>query len=345
MTLSKKYRRLKNAGHVLFWLASLGFALTAFYVVSEHKLGLTPEIIASAVILNLGFAFAVYANFYLLIPRFLKKKNYIFYIFWLIITLCASSVLIISLFFITKKQAFSQHLFSTHFFTSLAYVGITSLAKFLTDWIELQDISLRYHKVEREKLEAELNTLKAQINPHFLFNSLNNIYSLSLVQSEKTPKLILKLSDLMRHVLYESRENFIPLKKEIEFVRNFIELQRIRLNEKTDIQFQVEGEVSNQLIIPLIFEPFIDNAFKHGTKSLSENPFIHIQIKIEKENLHFSVSNSCDEFEPEKNDTAHGIGLRNVQQRLAYLYKNDEYDLDIRKKENIFMVRLIIKLK
>ncbi|MCW0482751.1 sensor histidine kinase [Gaoshiqia sediminis] len=345
MTLSKRYRRLKNAGHLLFWLASLGFALSAFYVVSEHQLGLTPDIMLRALIINLGFAVAVYTNFYLLIPRLLKKKNYIFYVFWLIITLSASSLIIISLFFLLNQQAFSKHLFSTHFFTSAAYVAITSLAKFVTDWIELQDISLRYHKVEREKLEAELNTLKSQINPHFLFNSLNNIYSLSLMNSDKTPQLILKLSDLMRHVLYESRENFIPLKREIEFVRNFIELQRIRLNEKTDIRFNLKGDISNQKIIPLIFEPFIDNAFKHGPRSFSEQAFIHIFITIEGKQLLFEVENSCDCQEPEKQGTAHGIGLANVRQRLAYLYKNEEYDLDISKKANIFTVRLKLMLK
>ena len=345
MTLSKKYRRLKNAGHLVFWLGSLGFALTAFYVVSDHQLGLTPDLILHALMINLGFAFAVYTNFYLLIPRLLKKKKYIFYVFWLILALSASSLLILSLFFLLNRQPFSKHLFSSHFFTSAAYVAITSLAKFVTDWIELQDISLRYHKVEREKLEAELNTLKAQINPHFLFNSLNNIYSLSLINSEKTPQLILKLSDLMRHVLYESRENFIPLKKEIEFVRNFIDLQQIRLSEKTDIRFEVSGEVSNQLIIPLIFEPFIDNAFKHGPRAFTDQAFIHIAIHINGQQLYFEASNSCDCQEAEKKDRAHGIGLANVRQRLAYLYKNDEYHLDISKKENIFTVRLSLLLK
>ncbi len=345
MTLNSKYHRLKKTGHLLFWLFSLVFALIVFYVVTDHQLGITPEIVLMAIIINFGFAFAVYTNFYILIPKLLKKKSYIFYIFWLIITLSISSLIIISLFLFIKEGVFTKQLFSTHFFTSAVYVTITSLAKFVTDWIELQDISLRYNKVEREKLEAELNTLKAQINPHFLFNSLNNIYSLSLVNSEKTPQLILKLSDLMRHVLYESREDYIPLRKEVEFIGNFIELQRIRLNEKVDIQFHRHGDVSNGLIIPLILEPFVDNAFKHGPRSNSQHPFIHISLKIEANQLFFEVSNSCDEQETAKNDSAHGIGLRNARQRLAYLYKKREYDLDINKKENTFIVRLRINLK
>jgi len=345
MTLSNKYRKFKNAGHLLFWLSSLVFALIVFYVVSDYKLGLGPEIIVRAVIINLGFAFAVYTNFYLLIPYFLKRKNYLFYVFWLIITLAASSLIIITLCFIVQQQAYSKDLFSTHFFTSAGYVAVTSLAKFLTDWIELQDISLRYNKVEREKLEAELNTLKAQINPHFLFNSLNNIYSLSLINSEKTPQLILKLSDLMRHVLYESRENFVPLKKEISFVKNFIELQRVRLNDRFDIQVQIDGDPTDKLVIPLIFEPFIDNAFKHSPRSLPEKEFIYISIRIAGEWLYFEVSNSCCEEMALKKDRAHGIGLNNVRQRLAFLYKKEDYDLEISKKENIFIVRLKLRLK
>jgi len=345
MTLNRKYRRLKNAGHIMFWVCSVGFALTAFYVVSEHRLGMSPGTVLRALIINVGFAFAVYTNFYLLIPRFLKKKKYIFYIFWLIVTFSISSLFIITLFSLFQKQSFSRHLFSTHFLTSATYVAITSLAKFLTDWIELQDISLRYHKIEREKLEAELNTLKAQINPHFLFNSLNNIYSLSLINSGKTPRLILKLSDLMRHVLYESRENFVPLKKEIEFIRNFIELQQIRLNEKIEISFTMEGDAGNAFVIPLIFEPFLDNAFKYGPRSFSEGAYIHIFLNVQEKFLLFKVENSCEEKEPVKTDQAHGIGLTNVRQRLACLYKKEDYDLEISKKENIFTVRLSLRLK
>ena len=180
MTLSNKYRRLKRVGHLLFWLFSLGFALIIFYVVSDHQLGITPEIVLMAIIINLGFAFAVYTNVYILIPKLLRRKSYIFYFFWLLLSLATSSLLIISLFIFLREGQLTKQLFSTHFFTSAVYVAITSLAKFVTDWVELQDISLRYHKVAREKLEAELKILKAQINPHFLFNSLNNIYSLSL---------------------------------------------------------------------------------------------------------------------------------------------------------------------
>jgi LytS/YehU family sensor histidine kinase len=151
----------------------------------------------------------------------------------------------------------------------------------------------------------------------------------------------------MRHVLYESRENFIPLKKEIEFVKNFIDLQRIRLNKKVDVKFNITGTINNKLIIPLIFEPFIDNAFKHGCYSDVDNAFIQILINIEDNHLLFNISNTYD---PESQDLkpknkASGIGLENARRRLEYLYKKDEFNLDISKKENIFRVELKLALK
>lgn len=343
MGFIKNYRRIKILAQVFFWLGSLAFAIGSFYVASGDQVNF-PTDLYKVFILNFGFAFGVYVNYLLLIPRFLKKKNYIFYAFWLLFTLALSSLIILLLFY--GLLHFSRpRLFSSYFFTTAFYVGITSLAKFLKDWLELQDISNRFNKVEREKLEAELNTLKAQINPHFLFNSLNNIYSLALTNSKQTPEMILKLSDLMRHVLYESRENFISLKKEIDFIQNFIELQKIRLSAKTDIQFNLNGDAQNKLIIPLIFEPFVDNAFKHGTKSLGDNAFIHVSIRIEREWLHFEAENNFEKDDHPSDDIAHGIGLKNAKKRLAYLYGKDEYRLEIIKKDNIFKVQLQLLLK
>ncbi len=343
MGFIKNFQRFKLLLQVLFWGSSLAFALASFYVASDYHFNLGTDILR-ALILNAGLALGVYINLLVLIPKLLRKKYYIFYAFWLLITMAVSSLLILSLFFVL--QHFNRpHLFSTYFFTTGFYVGITSLAKFVHEWIEMQDIALRYHKVERQKLEAELNTLKAQINPHFLFNSLNNIYSLALSNSSKTPQMILKLSDLMRHVLYESRENYISLKKEISFIENFIELQRIRLPEDTDLRFELHGDPGNQRIIPLIFEPFVDNAFKHGCKSINPDSFIHISINIDQEWLRFTCENSFEPTEPPTKDKAHGIGLENAKKRLAFLYKEEDYHLEIRSKEPIFSVALNLKLK
>ncbi len=347
MTFGKDYKWLKVIGHIVFWLCSFAFAFFAYYVATDSKIGITPIAIIRATFLNFGFALAVYINLLILIPRFFKANNYIFYTFWLLVTLAISSVTIKLLLHFTLDVELTRRMYSSFFFTSAMYVGLTSLLKFAKDWLVFQDMSLKFHKIEREKLEAELNILKSQINPHFLFNCLNNIYSLSLINSKKTPEMILKLSDLMRHVLYESRENFIPLKKEIEFVNNFIELQRIRLNEKVNIDFTINGTVNNKLIIPLIFEPFIDNAFKHGCYSNTDSAFIRILIHIENEHLNFIISNTFDpESQNDKTkDKASGIGMENARRRLEYLYKKDEFKLDISKKENIFKVELKLSLK
>ena len=153
------YAKFKISSHILFWLCSVLFAISAFYVASDHQLTLNSELILQALIPNIGFAFAVYLNLYLLIPKFLKTKNYIFYTFWLVITLALSAILIQLIFiYILHTKSYSGQfvrMFSPHFFTAAFYVGITSLFKFVKDWVQLQEMTLRITQIEREKLEAE----------------------------------------------------------------------------------------------------------------------------------------------------------------------------------------------
>ncbi len=259
MTKSIIYHRLKIAGHIFFWLASISLLTLIFYVYVEK---FSFNLLEKSVIINAFFAAAVYINLYVLIPKFLKQKNYIFYIFWLIILLSAASLILQFLFIYPLGNllgisegytAFNVNLHSAYFFSTLLYIGITSFLKLINDWLSMQDINLRLVKIEQQKLEAELKTLKGQLNPHFLFNSLNNIYSLALIKSGKVPELILKLSDLMRHIIYESKENYISLEKELEFVNNFIDLQRIRTSEKTKIKYEIVGKIPSAKIAPLLY--------------------------------------------------------------------------------------------
>lgn len=350
MLILRNYTRYKLTGHIIFWLASIVFAILSFYIASHYQLPIDLNLIIRAVAPNIGFALAVYFNLYLLIPKFLKSKNYIFYTFWLIILLCTSSALVQLIFIYLLKtgsaaEQFSR-MFSWDFFTALFYVLITSLFKFAKDWLQMQEMNLKLSQIEREKLEAELKTLKSQLNPHFLFNCLNNIYALALTNSPKTPETVLRLSDLMRHVLYESREDFIPLQKELDFLTNFLELQKIRLDKKVDIQFELEEPVPAKKIIPLIFEPFVDNAFKHGLKNPAAKPFIHVSIKFEGENLQFSVLNNyLSEDNAQANKFYSGIGLKNIEKRLKFLYTEDEYKLNVFQTEDTFTVKLEVVLK
>ena len=343
------YAKFKISSHILFWFCSIIFAISAFDVASDHKLLLNADLVFRALIPNIGFALAVYLNLYLLIPKFLKTKNYIFYTFWLLITLSLSAILIQCLFtFFLQTKSFADQfirMFSTHFFTAAFYVGITSLFKFAKDWLQLQEMTLRITQIEREKLEAELNTLKSQLNPHFLFNSLNNIYSLALTNSPKTPEIILKLSDLMRHVLYESRENFIPVKDELNFLTNFIELQKIRLNNKIDIRYTIEGDIPEMKVIPLIFEPFIDNAFKHGLRNPANSPYLYVTIHFEPKTMRFTTENNFNDAHVSQTTKSSGIGLKNIERRLKFLYAPSEYKYEINRTENTFTAILEVELR
>jgi len=343
-------KRNKLIGHIVWWTFSIAFLSFIFYLNSKT---FSLSLFVKAVITNLGFAASVYTNLYVLIPRFLKPKNYIFYVFWLIVLLSASSLFVQLLIVYPLRhllqvsdqfKSFDTNTHSAFFFATMIYVAISSFLKFVKDWLSLQDINLKLAKSEKQKLEAELNTLKGQLNPHFLFNSLNNIYSLALVKSDKVPDLILKLSDLMRHIIYESKENFISLEKEIDFVDNFVALQKIRTSESTIIEYKKLGTVPPARIAPLLFEPFIDNAFKHGLPGSDLNDYIRINFDFTKaEKLVFTIENNYSDAE-KWNKKHSGIGERNVKQRLAMLYGGNDYLLDIKKQNNVYSVKLELKL-
>ncbi|WP_347838548.1 histidine kinase [uncultured Draconibacterium sp.] len=342
-------KRNKAIGHLLFWAASILFLCFIFFIYSRE---FDLKTLAKAVTINAGFGIAVYFNLYILIPRFLTRKQYIYYLFWLVVLISISSLILqalivypLRLFLEVSEQltSISSETHSAFFFATLFYVGITTFLKLFKDWLSLQDINYKLAKTEKEKLEAELKSLKGQLNPHFLFNSLNNIYSLALIQSEKVPDLILRLSDLMRHIIYDSKDNFIALQKEIEFVDNFIALQKIRITENTSINYTKPSSVPSAYIAPLLFEPFIDNAFKHGLPG-TETDLIAISFEIEDDWLSFRLENNYSN-EENTNTKNSGIGIANVKQRLEHLYKPGEYHLQIERANDKHSVLLQLKLK
>ncbi len=349
----KKYVRHNIAAHLSFWLGSMILMLFFFYY-NDDKVHVDLSILSKAFIINLGFAVAVYINLYLLIPRYLKQKNYVFYVFWLIVLLSVVGAFIQFLLIYPLRnildlgdrlKSFDPDLHAAYFFATLIYVAFTSFVKFIKDWLTMQDLNLRLAKIEQQKLEAELKTLKGQLNPHFLFNSLNNIYSLSLLNSGKVPGLILTLADLMRHIIYESREKYIAIEKEIEFVNNFIEMQKIRTSGNAEIKYEIHGQVPPAQIAPLLFEPFIDNAFKHGLPGIPGKDHIHITFDFRKPDwLLFSISNNFENpVKPQVKEG--GIGLSNVKQRLQYLYQPSDYRLQITDHDHVHLVNLHLKLK
>lgn len=169
-----------------------------------------------------------------------------------------------------------------------------------------------------EKLNTELSFLKSQINPHFFFNTLNNIYSLAVVKSDITAPAVMKLSQIMRYILTDTQQDFVPLTKELDFIHNYIELQQVRLTEKVKVQFTVEGATANYSIAPMLFIPFVENAFKYGV-STKDSSSISIHISTKGNTIFFKSSNYIVPTENNQLEKT-GIGINNVRRRLELLY-------------------------
>ncbi len=195
-------------------------------------------------------------------------------------------------------------------------------------------------EMEKQQLISELSFLKSQVNPHFLFNSLNGIYALAIKKSDKTPEAVLQLSDLMRHMLYESDKEKVALEKEVEYLKNYIQLQQLRLPPKVQVNFQVEGELQGKTIAPMLFIPFVENAFKHGVDNRGGN--IQIKMLVKGNTLSFDMINRISQAQ--NKDAVSGIGLANVRKRLDLLYPN-RYKLEYKETNGNFVVHLHLVLE
>src|SRR6185503_2081543 len=198
---------------------------------------------------------------------------------------------------------------------------------------------------DKEQKENELRHLKAQLNPHFLFNTLNNLYGLSVAESKKLPDLRLKLSDLLRYSLYDTNQHYVALQKEIDYLSNYVELERIRLSGNTCIDLLVEGDTTERYIAPLLMIVFIENAFKHFSAAKGEKTFVHIRLSVNGDELHLNVRNSVDPgFVPVPSTKRKGgLGLENARQRLDLIYPG-QYRLKINKNPDKFETDLTIEL-
>ncbi len=203
----------------------------------------------------------------------------------------------------------------------------------------LRESEQRAIQAEADKANAELSFLKAQINPHFLFNTLNNIYSMAVTNSKSTAASIMKLSQIMRYVTDEVSEDFVPLQSEIECISNYIDLQKLRLSKKTNVVFEVQGNTGSKKISPLLLMTFVENAFKHGISN-HENSMIEIRLAVDADSVRFDCRNTL--FAAARKVERTGIGLANTRHRLAHLYRN-RYTLTINDEADVYHVELMIK--
>lgn len=232
---------------------------------------------------------------------------------------------------------FGLYVFVTAFFV-MAFVG---LIKFVEDYFELE---ARSRELENRQLISELRFLKAQINPHFLFNTLNNLYYLAVNQSDQTPEIIAKLSGMMRYMIHESNVEKVPLSKEVEYMENYLDLEKLRLNEEVPITFEVEGDVAGARITPLILITFLENAFKHGIGNSGGDSWITVSLAVSNGILNYRVANSLLQQSEKTVREASGLGLTNVQRRLELSYPG-KYSLDVTQDGERYRVHLKIDLQ
>ena len=223
-------------------------------------------------------------------------------------------------------------------------VLITSSSTFIKvfkEWLLQERIK---RDLVKKNLESELSFLKSQINPHFLFNTLNSLYALSLKKSDKAPELILHLSEMMRYMLYDSNEKYVKLSTEVNYIKNYLELEKLRYDNKAVITFDFESEVENDIDLPpLLLIPFVENAFKHGLGHTIEGGYVKIKLNVKKNQIDFWVENSKPSSIKNNDNKSGGIGLKNVRRRLD-LYFADSYKLSIREELTGFFVNLQIIL-
>lgn len=286
-----------------------------------------------------------YASYYIFIPKLYIQKKYALFSITILVSFLI--VLVIpELFLIGEIIAPPLHLQNHPGPPPKKPFGLT-LNHILFQFIGVFAFSLllkireRLKQTETEKANAELSYLKAQINPHFLFNTLNSIYSLAILKNEKTADAVVKLSDMMRYVLNDSNANFVVLETELYYISNYIELQRMRLTSNVILTYVCEGSVVDKKIAPLVLIPFIENAFKHGVNS-EENSDIDIHISISETELKLQVKNNCVST---NNNTLNksGLGIENTRQRLNLLYPQN-YTLSIIEKDSMFTVILVLNI-
>ena len=334
--------------HFIWWTVALGNPVKA-----ATAIFLTPFILKFLFYVVFQ-ALAVYFNLYYLIPKYLEKGRFTHYLIFLTLTIIGASLLIIPGYYLsafvsgqTMQQAYGANgdcfygYLGTSLPSTLAAMTLAMSIKLGKNWLQTQR---KQQLLEKEKLETELNFLKHQFNPHFLFNTINSIFFLIHKNPDMASASLAKFSELLRYQLYECNDKQILLSKEISYMENSIGLEKLRQNDNVEVSLQMELEDSNQWgIAPFILMTFVENAFKHVSKHADKPNWIRIHLEQDGERLDFSVSNSTSDVVTSDIVRYGGIGLKNVQRRLDLIYPG-QYDLDIQHHNNNFDIRLQLRL-
>ena len=327
--------------HISFWIG----LFAVFSILGLRNSQNVTKTLLSEFVNMIGFAAVVYFNFHQLIPRFLsKKKTGLYLLNATLFVLLLTPIIALCLYLIQNGFSFEKKfgINQSHIFLLLlSVVVISTIFQIVSEWFRHE----RERRVlEQRRVQSELKFLKSQMNPHFLFNTLNSLYALTLKKSDEAPEIVLKLSDMMRYMLYECNEKRVLLEKEIAYIKNYLDLENLRQGKNVQIRLLVEGETGDKKIAPLLFIPFIENCFKHGVNHQIDEAFVDLKIVIGESQVQMDLSNSKPEQKPGHiKGNVGGIGQSNVRKQMDMIYGKN-YNLDIEETPQLYRVNLKINL-
>ncbi|MCX6246374.1 MAG: histidine kinase [Bacteroidetes bacterium] len=334
-------RKTKILIHVIYWFYMINQFLYPWYINKTESYFWTDTA------LTLCLSLINFYAFYFILPFLIKNRN-------IFLSILTGALL---LFIIAVARYYIQVVFwkeimhlppkemsnlNEWFYAGLRLSIISGayaiLIKFAIDWFDTQKLKA---EMINQKQSSELALLRSQVNPHFLFNTLNNIYSLVCKKSPDAPEAIMKLSSIMRYMLYDANTEVVILEKEIEYLESFIELQKLRIRHSDFVELKIEGEVGNKTIAPMLLIPFVENAFKHGSKT-GIMPGIRIHLVAAPHQLLFEVSNHLKKNLVGSKDKIGGIGLQNIKRRLELIYPG-KYSLETTQEHDLYIIKLQIQ--
>jgi len=346
--------RLKR--HVFFWMAIFFYGLVRISMIYpegeiwKSRWSLLEMTLFWGILLNGLFSYTI---IYYLIPKYFQKRKYFFFLIGFIV-MNIGLLLIIHFHYLFVNGTFSKAVGLDSFFISLfpratviRFFGNPPLIcclllslKTLKNWHIEQ---LKTETLAKENTNAEIQLLKAQVHPHFLFNTLNNIYSFTLTQSPLAGTLVQKLSDMLKYMIDECEKPLVLLEKEIKLIRDYMGLEKVRYGNRLDMQVEIKGDYENKMIAPLLMIPFVENCFKHGASVMRGQQWIKLDITIDEDRLDFMLSNSKPP-DPNGANNKKGIGLANVQKRLQLLYPG-KHSLKTESTNDSYIVHLQVSLQ
>ncbi|MDP1843722.1 MAG: sensor histidine kinase [Sediminibacterium sp.] len=345
--------------HLAAWVCFFTLPYLVFFP-GLREFNMSNHVLASIICNNIFLVFFYYLNTQVLIPKFLVKEKWWLYLLSIVLCLIfflyiprQITALIVPSENLNAASDISNNLVAQNkqrllrarrrsgnaYFNTAIFLLVMTLGTCITvvqRWLKTEQDR---KETENEKLNTELSFLKSQVNPHFFFNTLNNIYSLAIVRSDKTAPAVLKLSAIMRYILTETERSLVPLENEVDFLHNYIDLQQVRLTDKVQVEFTINGNTGELLIAPLILIPFVENAFKYGV-STKEKSSIKISLETNGNFIDFKSSNFIVQTENNMTENT-GIGINNVKRRLELLYPG-KHTLVAKEENGTYFVHLQI---